>query len=101
MVNCLVGFLDMDSLLSTDRMLDRLFDEIDTLLIDGKFDEVDDFIKSIEIPAMSIEYLLGVLTITLQAQDKLKSRSTFFALVEIYFDGKEIKDRKKLLMGLE
>jgi hypothetical protein len=83
-----------------DAALDLLYDNIDALMTNGDFEQIDSVLRGVELESLSIDILLGLLTSTLPARTKLGSRKEFFVAVE-----KEIKRRgeweKGLLTGLE
>jgi hypothetical protein len=84
----------------TDAALDIIYDNIDIMLRDRKYETVDFILKSVNPSEFSVDVLLGLLTATLPARTKLPSRSEFFGKVE-----GEIRNRKEweegLLTGLE
>ncbi len=63
---------------NTDIALDLLYDGVDGLLVDGKFDEVESFLESASPGDFSLDLLLGLLTVTLPARSKLAARSLFY-----------------------
>lgn len=82
--------------------LDKIYNTIYDLLVNKKFMEVDDMLKNIDLENISITYIIGYLTITAAAKNKLKERSSFYE--KVYFSisdkkGKNYTDR--LLDGLE
>ena len=58
--------------------LELLYKEIDHLLDEGKFEEVDLFLKAVDIDKVSPEVWYGILTITLAPRHELKNRSEVF-----------------------
>jgi len=66
--------------------LDALFAIIDAMFKNGRFDEVDQFISSVAPSKFSVEFLIGLLTATLIADDKLQHRSSFYEAVRQYFE---------------
>ncbi len=83
-----------------DAALDILYDKIDGMLKAGKFDDVDDVLRSVDPRSLSLDLLLGVLTATLPARSKLPFRKEFFKnVVEV------LKERcqweEGLLTGLD
>lgn len=66
----------------TENPLDLIFNYVDDLMIERKFDEVDDLLKAIPISKLSIASLLAVLTVTLSAKKSLPYRSKFFECVK-------------------
>jgi DNA repair exonuclease SbcCD ATPase subunit len=90
----------LDKIGQTDAALDLIYDRIDTLLVKGKFEEVDSVLRDADPKRLSVDILLGLLTSTLPARTKLSTRAKFFAEVE-----REIRRRDQwedgLLTGLE
>lgn len=64
-----------------DSILDSIFDVIDEMLLAGKFEEVDALLKTIQLEKHSVEFLLGILTVTLRAKTHLLQRDSFFKKV--------------------
>lgn len=61
---------------SARRALDVMFSNVDELLREGKFDDVNDLIKDIDLSRLSTTSIVGLLGITLPAYDKLLYRAT-------------------------
>ena len=61
---------------------DILFEQIDTLLTEGRFDLVDQILEGIDIEWMLDDLLVGYLSITLAASHELKERAVFYEKVE-------------------
>ena len=84
----------------TDAALDLIYDNVDSLLSNGKYEELDLMLKSVDADLLPTDILLGLLTATLPAKTKLPSRSNFFQLTEM-----QIKTRAEweegILTGLE
>ena len=85
---------------NVDATLDIIFDHIDGSLTQGAFEGVDQILAEADIKKCSVDVLVGLLTITLAARKRLKSRADFFLRVE-----REIRSRGEweegLLAGLE
>lgn len=83
-----------------DAALDIIYDNVDSLLSEGKLTTLDSLLKSAEVNALSTDLLLGLLTSTLPAKTKLLSRKDLFQAVE-----GELRKRKEwedgILTGLE
>ena len=84
----------------TDAALDLIYDNVDSLLSNGKYEELDLMLKNVDADLLPTDILLGLLTATLPAKTKLPSRSIFFRLTEM-----QIKTRAEweegILTGLE
>jgi len=84
----------------TDASLDIIYDRIDEMLLAGEFDQVDRLLVDTSPNTLSVDLLLGVLTVTLPARKRLANRAAFFALVE-----QTLRERgalkESLLVGLE
>lgn len=84
----------------TDEALDLLYDSFDSMMREGKFEEIDTKLETIVVNDCSIDFMLGILTATLPGADRLKRRSVFFNDVKtVLIDRGEYEDG--LLAGLE
>lgn len=84
----------------TDAALDIIFDQIDEMLLAGEFDRVDQLLIEIMPGDFSVDLLLGLLTATLPAKNRLSNREAFFERVaQTLHDRGEAKDG--LLVGLD
>ena len=63
--------------ISTDDILDFIFQEIDDIQIDGNFKEIDNIFDEININNMNDITLLGLLTVTYPHRNKYKNREKF------------------------
>jgi hypothetical protein len=83
-----------------DSMLDAIYNNIDDMLLAGKFSTVDNLLISTDCDKHSVDMLLALLTITYAARQHLPHRQEFYTMVE-----KSIRDRGEwedgLLYGLE
>ena len=61
-----------------DAAIDVLFDNFDNLLSAGDFATTDAVIAQVAIANVSLTFLMGVLSITLPASDKLANRKPLF-----------------------
>lgn len=68
---------------NTDDALDLLLDETDDMMWAGRFSDLDAMIAGIRADDFSGVMLVGILTATLPAGDKLQSRPKFFEDVEV------------------
>lgn len=84
----------------TDAALDIIYDNICGMLDEGKYEEVDLILETVDVKRLSVDIFLGLLTTTLITKTKLKSRDSFFSRVEqIARNRGEWEDG--LLLGLE
>jgi hypothetical protein len=90
----------LDATGRTDLALDLLYDAIDQMLREARFEELDAIIAGLPIAECSLNLLLGFLTATLPARTRLPVRPRFFAEVKT-----ELQNRGEfeegLLTGLE
>lgn len=98
------SFLDharrLDGRSQTDTALDIIFDQVDEMLLAGEFDRVNQLLIDTTTDEFSVELLLGILTATLPAKDRLPNRCEFFGrVVQTLQSRGEFKDR--LLVGLD
>ena len=60
------------------KQLDRIYDEIDDFVLDGKFEEVDKILEKVDVDKEEITILIGYLTITLVPKRHLYARSELY-----------------------
>lgn len=72
----------LDALNHTDAALDLLYDAVDDLLRRGNFDRIDELLQDVATSDLSLNVLLGLLTATLPARSRLRSRTEFFQRVD-------------------
>ena len=85
---------------SPRRQLNRVFRELDGLLQDGKFEEVDDILAVVDIDNLPPTVVLGYLTITIPASKELKNRHSYFLKAREVLTKKIGSERtEKLLKG--
>lgn len=65
-----------------DEAIDVLFDYVDGLLCDGNFDECNDLLNVVDFERLDSNLVVGFLSITISAKDKLRSRSNFVERAE-------------------
>ena len=78
----------------TDGEIDRVFDEIDGLLLREKYACVDAVLRHANVEALHADLLLTLLTATLPAKGRLRERAAFFKRVRGVLSG-------EVLEGLE
>lgn len=84
-----------------EEATDLLFEKIDDLLLEGKFEEVDEHLLKFRLEELSIELLIGILSITWQAKELLKNRQAVFNKIREIIEIKEPSRIKELLSGLK
>ena len=65
-----------------DETLDQLYDLIDEKFTAGHFEEVNRFLNNVRVKDIHTDILMGILTATLPAKNKLPARETFMAKTE-------------------
>jgi hypothetical protein len=92
-------FLDraqrLDARGHTDAALDIVFDQIDEMLLASEFSRVDRLLAEIAPENLSVDLLLGLLTVTLPAKSQLSNRKSFFERVD-----QSLRDRGEARYGL-
>jgi hypothetical protein len=78
-----------------DAALDIIYDQVDEMLLAGKFDDVDHLLGGIDVGMLSVDLLIGILTATLPARQRLANRPLFYARVE-----QALTERGELKTGL-
>jgi len=73
----------------TDRVTDLIFDYVDRLLANGKFDVVDSLLGMIDFDKLNDTVLRSFLVITFAAKLKLKNRAKFYIDVVDNYGGSE------------
>ena len=72
----------LDVLGHTDTGLDLLYDAVDDLLRRGDIDRLDVLLLDAVAAELTLNILVGLLTATLPARSRLRSRSGFFQSVD-------------------
>lgn len=87
---------------SEDRVLDALYNAVDDLFLQGRFDEVDQLLEDLisleELQDFDKTLLLGIATITLSAHNHLPSRDNFLKQLDKIWEADP--EREVLLKGL-
>jgi hypothetical protein len=84
----------------TDTALDLVFDRFDEMLLAGDFNRVDQILAESRPENLSVDLLVGVLTVTLAAKNQLNSRFEFCERVKLALQNRgEVQEG--LLIGLE
>lgn len=83
-----------------DAALDLIFERVDEMFVNGRFEECDRVLQSVPVSEYTADTLIGLLTATLPAKSRLKSRPDFFAKVESVLKGRGEME-PGLLTGLE
>lgn len=83
-------------------VLFAIYDLVDRCLLSGRFDIIDEVLRSIDVASVGSTRLCGVLTITFRAKDHLKNRSDVYrramdVLTERHGDERAVE----ILRGLE
>jgi hypothetical protein len=68
-----------------DKQLNEVFDRLDDLLLAGRFSEVDDILRMVDVANELLAVLLVYLTSTAEAKPKLSARSDFYQAVASRF----------------
>ena len=84
----------------TCKQLDELYDSVDDLLRENKFDEVDQMLQDVNLRQAGVIKMIGYLTITFPVRSALAYRSKFYEAVrqELIALG---RNADALLKGLE
>jgi hypothetical protein len=90
--------------ISIEKRLDDIFDKIDDLALEGKFEEIDNILDKVDVdgePEYSI--LLGYLTITFAPAHELKRRCNLYDRILNRFQNDNMSDEriKSLIGGLK
>jgi len=86
----------------SDGGIDRIFNFIDDLLLEGNFRRVDDILNAIDPNKAPTVVLLSLLTVTLPAKHEVVARTRFFFAVKSVLEYRKGSDKaRQLLEGLE
>ncbi len=83
-----------------DKILDKIYDNFDTLMRNGEFEEIDKILDRIQPEDYSPTLLIGYLTATMAATRQLKSRPALFKRIKKHLDDMG-RNEPGLLDGLE
>jgi len=87
--------------MSIDKQIDKIFDQVDDLCLEGKFEEVDEILKSVDIENTMEELLIAYLAITKAATPKLRWRDRFYSDVfSKFLKTRGISETQNLLKNL-
>lgn len=88
---------------STYKAIAWIYDVLDDLLIDGKFDECDSFLKNAPIEQLPPEVVIGYLTISFHAEENLPSYQVIIDRTRNVLKLKGFSDRRidNVLRGFE
>lgn len=82
--------------------LDWLFDKVNDLQLEGKFDEIDQFMYQLDLTKIDPTAMLGVLSITYAGESKNAARKDFYDRVKTRLSEIFSADRvENMLQGLE
>lgn len=94
-----IYFLDYHG--KVDAALDHLFEWVDDELQAGMFQTVDDLLFAVQPDRCGTTLLLGILTITGAAREKLPSRARFYESVSNVLHQRHPGRVERLLHGLK
>jgi tetratricopeptide (TPR) repeat protein len=95
--------LEVYSLVSQARReaaIDLVFERIDALLREGRFDSCDEVLRAVDTRRLSTSLMVAFLSITLAAKDELKSRAALVDRIEARLGDVEPERLEGLLSGL-
>lgn len=75
---------ELDKAGNCDEALDVIYDNVDNLLTEGNFSEINKILGMVDITGLSDDVILGILTSTLPARDRLENREYFFQIAKKY-----------------
>lgn len=99
-IDYLAYAIELDRVGKTDHALDVIYSEIDHRLRQGMFVDIDELLAITPVDDLSVIIMLGLLTVTLMASDRLPHRGAWFrqAHAEVIRRG---EDEPGLFDGLE
>jgi hypothetical protein len=75
-----------------DKAMDVVFEEVDGMLGRGSFDCCDDLLPMIDVSRLDSNLMVGFLSITKAAKDKLKNRDALVKRIEQELDDPKLLD---------
>lgn len=81
--------------------ISALFSAVDKAFSDGRFEEIDALLPQIDLEKLDSTLLVGVLSITLSAKDKLTNRPALFDAVAARIWKLRPEAYQNLLVGLK
>jgi hypothetical protein len=81
--------------MATYNELDEIYERIDSLMKEGKFNEIDRELQRMDINSTDINIILAYLTTTLPVRSKLSNRKKFYSEFE-----KQLKANSEYETGL-
>lgn len=84
-----------------DEACDILYQDMDSMFLDGEFDQCNEMLKLINLDKLDINLLVGLLSITYAAKDKLPYRDNLYNKIQQKFDLLCSDRKEKLLVGLK
>lgn len=86
--------------MNIDKWIDKIYQEIDGLLLNGKFDEIDVILDNLNIDDFPTSILISYLTITLPIMKRSTSREHLFnRILDKFQSDPTTKDRIRRLLG--
>jgi hypothetical protein len=83
-----------------DAAIDILFRNVDELLLTGQFNRCNDLLRAIDLGRLDTNLLVGTLSITVSAADKLPGRAHFVERVAKRLESMAPGRVERLLVGL-
>lgn len=84
-----------------DEGLERIYEDVDGLLQEGRFDVVDELLRIVDIYRFFVVQMLAFISITFAARDELKAHAGFVARVREHLKRVEPARVEELLAGFE
>lgn len=91
--------LDLDREGKLDKSLDVLFQHVDQMMHAGKFSEIDNMLRFMQHIDCTVNFAIGVLTITFHGKKNLLNRHDYY--LRLKQDFQHFPDADALLYGLE
>jgi hypothetical protein len=91
---------DLDLEGRIDDSLDVLYEHADDLMLEGRFSELDGVVGQVDVEGMSLDLMIGFLTITNLAKEHLPSRATLVTAIETRIREIAPEREESLLRGL-
>ena len=89
----------MGTYMKIAKQLDKIFEETNQKLEEGKFDEINEWLKGVDVENEPIEILIGWLTTCLCVYSKLPYIDRFYERVEEKLEKEEPGRAKAILHG--
>lgn len=87
--------------MNIDQRLDEIFNELDGLLFEGRYEEVDEILSNVNVNVEPLAVLVGYLTITFQRREVLLDRLPLMHAIRERVENEVPERAERILDGLD